>query len=459
VLVSLVARNAPLDTRPDTWVLSFTVGVSLLAGLVFGILPALSASKTDLTTALKEKTSRARSGRLRFGLASALVVSQVALSMVLLAGAGLFARSLMKLQEENVGFNRDNVLLVSLDSRLAGYKVTELSTLYRQILDRVSALPGVQSATYASYSPMGGSSTNSTIEVLGYTPKKDENMDVADWMIGPDYCATIGVPLLMGREVGPRDTVAAQKIVLVNQSFAQFFFHGENPLGKQIRFDDDEQKGDLLEIVGVIGDMKYSNAKEKPVKSVYRPIMQVINPQTYNANLEIRTAGDPATLAPAVRQAIAQVDDKLPIFGVTTLREQVSGNLQQEKLIAELVSFFGLLALLLACIGLYGVMAHGVVRRTREIGIRMALGAERRNIIWMVLRETVVLVLAGVVIGVPAALGATQLIASQLFGTSAADPLTLLVSALLLTAVAMLAGFLPARKASKVNPLIALRYE
>jgi predicted permease len=459
VLVSLVARNAPLDTRPDTWVLSFTVGVSLLAGLVFGILPALSASKTDLTTALKEKTSRARSGRLRFGLASALVVAQVALSMVLLAGAGLFARSLMKLQEENVGFNRDNVLLASLDSRLAGYKVTELSTLYRQILDRVSALPGVQSASYASYSPMGGSSTNSTVSVLGYTPRQDENMDVSDWMIGPDYCATIGVPLLMGREVGPRDTVAAQKIALVNQSFAQHFFHGENPLGKQIRFDDDEQQGDLLEIVGVIGDMKYSNAKEKPVKSVYRPIMQVINPQTYNANLEIRTTGDPAALAPAVRQAIAQVDDKLPIFGVTTLREQVSGNLQQEKLIAELVSFFGLLALLLACIGLYGVMAHGVVRRTREIGIRMALGAERRNIIWMVLRETVVLVLAGVVIGVPAALGATQLIANQLFGTSAADPLTLLVSALLLTAVAMLAGFLPARKASKVNPLIALRYE
>jgi len=460
-LVALVARSSPLDVRPDAWILLFTAGVSLFSGLLFGMMPAWQASKTDLTTALKEKTTRTRRRGLRFGLASALVVAQVALSMVLLAGAGLFARSLMKLQEESVGFNRDNVLLVGIDPRLGGYKPTELTALYRQLLDRLGTLPGVKSATIATYSPISGTGRNSTITVPGYTPNPGENMDVADMLIGPGYCETLGVPLLSGREIGVRDTPAAQKIAVVNESFAQHFFHGENPLGRRFHFgdNDDPERGDELEIVGVIGDVKYSSAKEAAEPTAYRPILQIQDSDAYSSNLEIRTVGDPASLAPSARQAIGQIDDKLPIFGATTLREQLSGALLQEKLIAELVSFFGLLALLLACIGLYGVMAHGVVRRTKEIGIRMALGAERRNIVWMVLRETLGLVLVGVVIGVPAALGAARLIASQLFGLSAADPLTLLMSALLLTAVALLAGFLPARKASKVNPLIALRYE
>ena len=228
-LVALVARTSPLDVRPDTWILLFTAGVSLFSGLLFGMAPALSASKTDLTTALKEKTTRTRRRGLRFGLASALVVSQVALSMVLLAGAGLFARSLMKLQEEKVGFNRDNVLLVGIDPRLGGYKPTELTSLYRQLLDRLGTLPGVKSATIATYAPMSGTGRNSTITVRGYTPKPGENMDVADMLIGPGYCETLGVPLLSGREIGVRDTPAAQKIAVVNQSFAQHFFHGENP--------------------------------------------------------------------------------------------------------------------------------------------------------------------------------------------------------------------------------------
>jgi predicted permease len=461
VLVTLVAKTSPLDVQPDVWVMAFTAGVSLLAGLLFGMVPALSASKTDLTTALKEKSLRTGRSRLRFSLASTLVVSQVALSLVLLAGAGLFARSLMKLQEENVGFNRDNVLLVGIDPRLGGYKPTELSALYGQLLDRLGELPGVKTATIATYSPISGTGRSSSITVRGYTPKPGENMVVADMLIGPDYCETLGVPLLLGREIGIRDTPASQKIAVVNQSFAQYFFQGENPIGRRFYFgdEDDPERGEELEIVGVIGDVKYESAKDEPGPTAYRPILQVQESDAYTSNVQIRTIGDAASLAPAVRQAIGQVDEKLPIFGVTTLREQLSGALQQEKLIAELVSFFGMLALLLACIGLYGVMAHGVVRRTKEIGIRMALGAERRRIVWMVLRETIVLLLAGIAIGVPVSLAATRLIASQLFGLSAADPLTLLAASSLLSVVALLAGLLPARKASKVNPLIALRYE
>jgi predicted permease len=461
VLVTLVARTSPLDVQPDLWVLGFTAGVSLLAGLAFGLAPALSASKTDLTTAIKEKSSRGGRRGLRFSLASALVVGQVALSMVLLAGAGLFGRSLMKLQEENVGFNRDNVLLVGIDPRLGGYKPTELSALYRQVLDRVGELPGVKAATIATYSPISGTGRSSTITVRGYTPGTGEDMDVNDILVGPGYCETLGVPLLLGREINIRDTPASQKIAVVNQSFAQYYFHGENPIGRRFFFgdEDDPERSEELEIVGVVGDVKYRSAKAAAGRTAYRPILQVQDSDAYSSNVQIRTAGDAASLAPTVRQVIGQVDGKLPIFGVTTLREQLSGALQQEKLIAELVSFFGLLALLLACIGLYGVMAHGVVRRTKEIGIRMALGAERRRIVWMVMRETIMLVLVGIIIGVPVALGAASLVSSQLFGLSPTDPLTLLVSASMLTGVALLAGFLPARKASRVNPLIALRYE
>jgi predicted permease len=269
------------------------------------------------------------------------------------------------------------------------------------------------------------------------------------------------VPLLLGREIGPRDTPAAQKIAVVNQTFAQRFFPGQNPIGKNFHFGDadDPERSEDLEIVGVIGDVKYDSAREEAGPTAYRPILQVQSSEAYSSNLQVRTIGDPGALAAAARQAIIEVDPKLPISEVTTLREQLRGTLDQEKLMAELVSFFGLLALLLACIGLYGVMAHGVVRRTKEIGIRMALGAERRRIIWMVLRETLVLILVGVAIGVPAAIGAGRLVSSQLFGLGAADPLTLVAATLLLTCVAVLAGLLPARKASRVNPLIALRYE
>jgi predicted permease len=286
-------------------------------------------------------------------------------------------------------------------------------------------------------------------------------MDVGDMLVGPDYGATLGVPLILGREIDTRDTPASTKIAVVSQSFAQRFFPGENPVGRRFHFGDENEpeRSEDLEIVGVVGDVKYDNARTAPAPTAYRPILQVQDADAYSSTLEIRTSGEPTAAAPMVRDAIRQVDPKLPQFDITSLRQQLNGALQQEKLVAELVSFFGLLALLLACVGLYGVMAHGVVRRTKEIGIRMALGAERGRIVWMVMRETILLVLSGIALGVPAALGAAKLVSSQLFGLSPSDPFTLLVAATVLIAVASLAGLLPARKASKVNPLIALRYE
>jgi predicted permease len=456
LLVSRLAATSPLDVKPDASVLLFTLGISLVSGVLFGIAPALRATSIDLTSALKEKSSRGRKSR--FNLGSALVVTQVALSLILLVGAGLFARSLIKLQQENLGFNRENVLLVNLDMRLAGYKETELSVVYRQIHERLSALPNVSSVTIASYSPMQGSNTNSTITVRGYTAAKDEDTAVSDLMIGPNFSETLGVPLLMGRDIGPQDTPISQKVAVVNQAFARSYFHDENPIGRRATFNKDSDKDDF-EIVGVLGDSKYDNAREKPDRTVFRPIFQVQDQQTFANVFELRTVGDPLSLSGEVRAAIAQVNDKLPIGNITSLRLQTVEALNQEKLIAQLVSFFGLLGLLLSCVGLYGIMAHAVVRRTNEIGIRMALGAERRNIIWMVLKESLLLVAIGLAVGIPAAWGAAHLIASQLFGVNPTDPVTLLTAVVSLTLVAASAGYLPARKASRVNPLIALRYE
>jgi predicted permease len=456
VLVSRLAATSPLDVKPDASVLLFTLGISLVSGVVFGIAPALRATKADLTLALKEKSTQGRKGR--FNLGSALVVAQVAVSLVLLVVAGLFARSLMKLQQEDLGFNRDNVLLASVDTRLAGYKPAELSAVYRQLYDRLNTLPNVQSATLASYSPMAGTSTNSTVTVRGYTPNKGEDMNVSDILIGPGFAETLGVPLLMGREIGLQDTPTSARVAVVNQAFAKAFYPSQNPVGRRLTFEEDSDKDDF-EIVGVIGDSKYDSAKEKADRTVYRPILQVQDQLAFANVFELRTLGDPLGLSAGVRDTVAQVNDKLPILNMTSLRMQTDEALKQERLIAQLVSFFGLLGLLLSCVGLYGIMAHAVVRRTNEIGIRMALGAERRDITWMVLRESLLLVAVGLAVGLPASWGAAQLISNQLFGLRPSDPLTLLTAVTLLTIVAALAGYLPARKASRVNPLVALRYE
>jgi predicted permease len=304
---------------------------------------------------------------------------------------------------------------------------------------------------------MSGSGRSSTIKVRGYTPQPGEDLDVGDILVGPNYTETLGVPLIQGREIGLRDTPASQKIAVVNEAFVERFFKNQNPIGHSLSMDDETEE--QLEIVGVVGDLKFSNTREKAEATVYRPILQEQNESAYSVNVQIRTTSNPSGLAPAVRQAINQIDAKLPIFSVTTLSEQVEGTLKQDRLIAQLVSFFGALALILAAIGLYGVMSQGVARRTNEIGIRMALGAEQSHIAWMVLRETLFLVISGLVIGVPTALLAARLISNQLFGLGASDPLTLIGAALGLTVVALLAGYIPARRATKVNPLVALRYE
>lgn len=457
-LVTFVAPNSPVHPHLNALVLGFTLGITFLAGILFGLAPALKAGRTDLVTALKSGSTRVTGGPSRIGITQVLVIGQIAVSLVLLVGANLFARSLLNLEHQPLGFDQSHVLLARLNPRVVGYKPEEVGTFYRKIYDRLNALPGVQAATLASYSPLGGSNSTSSISIQGYTPKEHDDVSTQMIFVGPSYPKTLGMPLLLGREIGLQDTAGAPKVAMVNEAFVRHFFPNENPIGHRFGFGDAKNAGDI-EIVGVLKDAQFDVSGKKVQETAFIALLQDKTQFALQAELELRTAGDPVAATSEVRSTVAQEDPKMPLTGVQSLREQVESNFNQERLAARMVSFFGGLALLLACVGLYGVVAQSVARRTNEIGIRMALGAQQRDILWMVLRGTFILLVAGLLIGIPAAFGAARLIANQLFGLGAGDLSSFGLAILILAVVIAVAGFLPARRAARVDPMIALRYE
>jgi predicted permease len=459
VLVTFLAGTSPLHTSLNFPVLAFTVGITLVAGIIFGLAPALQAGRTDLVTALKMGSGRVAAGK-KFGTTQGMVVGQIALSLVLLIGASLLARSLLNLENQPLGFNQDGVILARINPRLAGYKPTEVGALYRKLYDRLHSLPGVTSATIASYSPLSGNNSTSTVGVQGYEAKANENTGAQTVFVGPDYPRAMGMQLLLGREITLQDTVGAAKVAMVNEAFVRHFFPNQNPIGHRFGFGDDQKTSGDYEIIGVLKDAHFQSADETKIQeTVFPPLLQEQSQFALSAEVEARTAGDPAVATATIRAAIAQEDSRLPITGVRSLHEQIDSTFTQQKLASRLVSFFGGLALLLACVGLYGVVAQGVARRTNEIGVRMALGAQRGNILWMVLRDTLALLLLGLAIGIPAAVGASHFISSQLYGMRSTDILSFSLGIVMLTAVTALAGYLPARRASKVDPIVALHYE
>jgi predicted permease len=457
-----------LEPRLDWRVLVFTLALSMLTGIVFGIVPAWRATKVDLAPSLKDN-ARGSSAAARSLLSRGLVVTQVALSLLLLVGAGLFLRTLLNLQRVEPGFDTRNLLLFGVQPGLIGYKDEKLTQLYQQMAERIEAVPGAQAVTFSRMTLLSqGSSSRGVFlrAALSVPPDSEGRIKPSGegyvHHVRENFLEAMGIPLLAGRSLKPQDDAKAPKVVVVNQTFANKYFPDENPIGKRFTFD--TKNPDEIEIVGLARDAKYTRQRDEIPPTVYIPWRQDLRAMA-GVTFEVRTAGDPNAAVAAVRQAVREVDGNLPLNNVKTQVEQAEETLRMERLFAKLLSLFGLLAQQLASIGLYGVMAYSVSQRTNEIGIRMALGADRRDVLKMVLRQGMSLTMIGVVLGLAGAYVLTKYLESKmnlnnmLFGVKVRDPLTYGVIAAFLTLVALLACFIPARRATKVDPMVALRCE
>ena len=443
----------PVDVTPNLRVLGFTFGVSVLCAIVFGIAPALRASRTEPNTSLKGgKTGTA----LRNPLGKTFVIAQVALSLLLLVGAGLFVRTLINLQSIPSGFNQDNAVLFKVDTSTLGYKADDpkLPVLMREVEDKVKTVPGVQYASFAFIVFNQGFWT-SRAHSRGDNIPEGQSRILRNNIAGQDFFAVMGLPLVQGRGFGPQDTKESQKVAVISESMAKRFFPSGSPIGQRFGLGHPATPEDI-EVIGVVKDAKYGSLKEEFFPMAFYPYAQV---DPVLSNLVVRFSGPESAVVPQVRQAIKQINRNLPIDDVVSLSDHIGRSLVQQKLVARLATFFGLLAVLLACVGLYGVMSYGVARRTNEIGIRMALGARGGNVLWLVLREALVLVVIGLAVGLFASLALTKTAASLLYELKPNDPLTITLATMLLAGVALLAGYLPARRASRVDPMVALREE
>ncbi len=454
-LAAIDASTLALDTGLDLRMLAFAGGASLCTALLFGVVPALQATRLDVGEHLKAGRGTLQGtgeGRSRLPVGKVLVVAQVSLSLLLLIGAGLFLRSLDNLNRVQPGFARDHLLLVRINPRLLGRSDAQLANLYQRLLDRVGALPGVRSASLSLFPLVGGSGRTSSALVPGYTARKGEADDVQVMLVTPHYFDTVGMKLVEGRDLGPQDRAGGASVAVVSEAMARHFYPPGSVLGRRFGL---KIKDDETAIVGVVRDARINSVKERtPPMTVFLPVAQVTDALS---DLEIGTTGDPGPLAASLRRVLREVEPNLPIVRIVTVQEQIGNSLGGDQAVARLTGIFGALALALAGIGLYGVMAYGVARRTSEIGLRMALGAHRASILGLVLRETLLLSAIGIAVGLPAALIAAPLAKSQLFGLSAGDPLTIGIATVVMILVSVITGLLPAQRAASVDPMVALR--
>ena len=452
---SLGGNSIAPDVSPDARVLVYTFLLSLVTGIFFGLVPALQTSKPDVVAALKDETLMFGGGRRKFTLRNLLVVTQIAVSLLLLIVAGLFIRNLRNTQHAEPGFALDHALMMSFDLDLANYNSARGKGFEEQLLERVRALPQVRAAALAQFVPLGGASSLSPLYVEGEaTPEHfDDDSLLSHNTVGSDYFKTLGIPLLRGRDFDARDTTSSPAVIIVNETLARRLAPDGNAVGKRLRMD---SHGDYLEVVGVVRDVKYRELAEKPLFFGYRPLSQ-----GYRAamTLHVRTNADPLAAINQVRAEVKALDADLPLTNVETMQEHMRLPLAPAKLLALLSSALGVLALLLAAIGLYGVMACIVGSRTHEIGIRMALGAQTGGISRLVIGQGLRLALAGIALGLIAAFALTRVLQSVLYGVGATDPVTFIGVSVLLLTVTLLACYIPARRATKVDPLVALRYE
>lgn len=450
-----LGRSANVLELPLDWrVLGFTTAAALGTGILFGLAPAWRATKVDLAAGFAGGP-RTLGGR-RSHLTRALMVTQVALSLVLLVGAGLFTRTLVNLQRRATGFDRSQLLLFQVDAMSGGVKRPELAPFYTRLADRFATLPGVRAVGYSQVPVLSGSSWTTNVSVQGFTPPPGHQDHVLMNGINPSFFGTVGIPLVLGRNFSAADDAAAARVAIVNQTFARTYFGEESPIGRRIGFDGPKSAGEI-EIVGVARDALYTRLRESPRPAAYLPYPQLRN--AHAGSFILRVEGDPAALAPSLRTALREIDPNLPLANLRTQVEQIARSLTSDRMFARLAGFFGVLALLLAGIGLYGLLSFAVLRRTGEIGLRLALGALPRRVLWMVVRESLLLVGLGVGVGLAAAAAASRLVSSRLFGLTQFDPTTYIGVTLILLTVAVVAAYLPARKASRVSPMEALRTE
>jgi len=467
-----------ITVSPDLRLLGFTFGVTLLTAVLFGIVPALRAARPDLAPALKEDAAGA-TGAARITLRKGLVVVQVALSLLLLVGAGLFVRSLSNLRDIDLGFRSERTVIATIDPSASRYEGQRLRNFYERLRADAARLPGVESVSLARITPLSGSRWNGDLSVEGYQPATEAGrraMQSVDMnAVSPRYFETVGIPLLLGRDFRDEDNppyspdppktllerlqapeLPGPRVAIVNESFAKRFLAGRSPVGARLCLQKEYDAARAYEIVGLVKDAHYFGLREAPEPMVYVPLWRMI---PTGAALCVRAGREAPGLIDGIRRVTAAIDPAVPVLRTRTVERQIDEDILQERVVAKLASFFGLLAVMLAGIGLYGVVSYSVARRTREIGIRMALGAQRGAVLWLVLRDAALLVGLGAAIGIPAALAATRLVKTLLFGVGAQDPATVVAGALVLGAAAALACFLPARRATRVAPNTALRYE
>jgi len=463
-LIDFVASGAAytsLDPRPDLSVLAFTLGVSVLTGLLFGLAPALRVARSDAAPALNAnaRTSAASGGRASRFMPRALVIAQVTISVVLLAGAGLFLRSLTNLEKQDYGFNRTHLLVVTLGDKFGGLKPEQLAGFYQKVQARMSALPGVSAAAFSSAAPMSRGAWSTSLQVQGHVRGPKEDTSTILERVTPGYFDTIGISILQGRAVGSEDAPKGVKSIVVNRAFAERYFPHNDAIGHQVTIDDDANAGPW-QVVGVAANTRYLGPREVPQPQIYFPVQQLpVGENSYAEYLQLRTSGNPAKMTGEVRAALVEIDPNPPVIRIQTVGDLTDRFVANETLISRLSAIFSALAVLLAGIGLYGVMSYSVVRRTNEIGIRIALGAQYGKVLWMVLRESLVLLAVGLGLGLPLSLGGLRLVQSQLYELSATDPITLAGSMLIIAAVTLFAAWLPARRATKVDPMVAVRCE
>jgi len=445
---------ASLELGLDWRVLAFTLGVSVATGIVFGLAPALQASRLDIVMALKSEDAQ-RAGSRRSRLRAVFVTAQVTLSVLLLVGAGLFIRSLQSANTINPGFRVDHALTIPINLGLLRYKETEGENFYRNLLARVEAQPGVERASLVRFAQLGFSFAQFQVFAAGRASgKTDEGISTGFNVVGPNYFKTMETPLLRGRDFTETDRKGAPDVVVLNQTLAATLWPGEEALGKRVSVSG--PKGPFLDVVGVARDGKYRSLGEAPHPYIYQPLLQSYDPKM---TLVVRTTGPPQSVATAMREQIRTLDANLPVADVKTLRDQLDLSLFPSRVAAWTLGGFGVLALLLAAIGVYGVVSYSVAQRTREIGVRMAMGAREKDVLRLVLGEGLFVIAVGLALGLLLAAAATRVIAGLLYGVEATDPLTFAGVPLLLGFVALVASYIPARRATKVDPLVALRYE